>query len=81
MGRHSRGHRNMNGEALAHFLDAHNLFACNTTFSHPARHKTTYQQKRNDRTTGLEVVIYNMIDFIICRQSQRSLWRVELCDG
>ena len=71
----------MNGEALAHFLDAHNLFACNTTFSHPARHKTTYQQKRKDRTTGLEVVIYNMIDFIICRQSQKSLWRVELCDG
>ena len=37
MGRHSHGHRNMNGEALAHFLDAHNLFACNTAFSHPAR--------------------------------------------
>ena len=49
----------MNGEALAHFLDAHNLFACNTAFSHPARHNTTYQQKRKDRTTGtgLEVVI------------------------
>ena len=73
MGRHSRGHRNMNGEAMAHFLDAHNLFPCNTAFQHPARHKTTYQQKRKDNTTGLDVVIYNMIDYIICRQSQQSL--------
>ena len=73
IGRHSRGHRNMNGEAMAHFLDAHNLFACNTAFQHPARHKTTYQQKRKDNTTGLDVVIYNMIDYIICRQSQQSL--------
>ena len=63
----------MNGEAMAHFLDAHNLFACNTAFQHPAIHKTTYQQKRKDNTTGLDVVIYNMIDFIICRQSQQSL--------
>ena len=73
MGRHSRGHRNMNGEAMAHFFDAHNLCACNTAFQHPARHKTTYQQKRKDNTTGLDVVIYNMIDYIICRQSQQSL--------
>ena len=58
---------------MAHFLDAHNLFACNTAFQHPVRHKTTYQQKRKDNTTGLDVVIYNMIDFIICRQSQQSL--------
>ena len=59
----------MNVEALAHSLDAHNLVAGNTAFSHPAIHKTTYQQKRKYHTT----VIYNMIDFIICRQSQRSL--------
>ena len=51
----------------------HNLFACNTAFQHPARHNTTYQQKRKDNTTGLDVVIYNMIDFTICRQSQHSL--------
>ena len=63
----------MNGEALAHFLDAHNLLACNTAFQHPARHNTTYQQKRKYNTTGLDVVIYNMIDFIICRQSQQSI--------
>ena len=73
MGRHSREHRHMNGEAMAHFLDAHKLFAWNTAFQHPARHKTTYQQKRKYNTTGLDVVIYNMIDFIICCQSQQSL--------
>ena len=27
--------------------------------AHPARHKTTYQQKRKDHTTGPEVVIYD----------------------
>ena len=42
-GKHSRGRRNINGIALADFLEALVLFVCNTSFQHPARHKTTWQ--------------------------------------
>ena len=73
MGKHSRGHRNANGSALAHFLDMHELFACNTAFDHPARHKTTWQGQRRDTFTNKIVPIYNMIDFILCHQSQKTL--------
>ena len=73
MGRHTRGTRNINGTALAHFLDAHGLFACNTSFTHPARHQTTWQGVRRDTVTDQMVKIFNVIDYIICRQSQKAL--------
>ena len=55
MGRRSIGPRNMNAEALAHALDAHDLFARNTAFSHATRHTITYQHQRKDHTAGLEL--------------------------
>ena len=58
MGRHSCGRRNANGSALAHFLDMHGLFACNTAFDHPARHKTTWQEQRRDVATNQVVPTY-----------------------
>ena len=58
MARHSRGRRNANDSALAHFLDMHGLFACNTTFDHPARHKTTWQEQRRDVATNQVVPTY-----------------------
>ena len=73
MGRHTRGRRNINGTALAHFLDAHGLFACNTSFTHPARHQTTWQGVRRDTVTDQLVKIYNVIDYIVCRHPQKSL--------
>jgi len=41
-GRHGRGRRNYSGLALAEFCEAHQLFAANTAFQHPARHITTW---------------------------------------
>ena len=73
MGRHSRGHRNANGSALAHVLDMHGLFACNTAFDHPARHRTTWQGQRRDAATNQVVPVYNMIEFVLCHQSHMSL--------
>ena len=57
MGIHSRGRRNINGNALADFLEVHSLFICNTAFQHSARHKTTWQGQRRDAATGQVVPI------------------------
>ena len=65
--------RNVNGAALMHFLEAHNMFLCNTAFSHSAQHKATYQHKCTNTIAWCEVVISNIIDFIVCCQSQKSL--------
>ena len=73
MGHHSRGRRNINGIALADFLEVHGLFICNTAFQHSARHKTTWQGQRRDVTTGQVVPIYNVIDFVVCPQSHKRL--------
>ena len=73
MGRHSRNHRNANGCTLAHSLDMHGLFACNTAFNYPERHKTTWQGQCRDASTNQVVPIYNMIDFILCHQSHKTL--------
>ena len=58
MGRHSCGHRNANGSALAHFFDMHGIFECNIAFDHPARLKTTWQGQRRDVATNQVVPIY-----------------------
>ena len=41
-GRYGRGRRNYSGAMLADFCESFGLFACNTTFQHPARHLTTW---------------------------------------
>ena len=73
LGEHSRGTRNRNGTALADFLEVNRLFVCNTAFQHAARHKTTWQGQYRDTTTGDIVPIYNVIDFVICRQAHKSI--------
>ena len=73
MGEHSGGTSNTNGTVLAGFLETHELFACNTAFQHATRHKTTSQGQYRDATNGNIVPIYNTIDFVIRRQSHKSL--------
>ena len=75
IGEHSCGIRNTNGSVLAGFLETHGLFACNTAFQHATRHKTTWQGQYRDATNGNIVPMYNTIDFVICRQSHKSLLR------
>ena len=58
---------------LARFLETHRLFACNTAFPHATRHKTTWQGQYRDSMNGTIIPIYNTIDFVICRQSHKSL--------
>ena len=73
MGEHSCGIRNTNGIVLAGFLEVHGLFACNTAFQHATHHNTTWRGQYREATTGNVVPIYNTIDFVICRQSHKSL--------
>jgi hypothetical protein len=67
MGKHGKGTRNLNGHNLANFMQEHNLYATNTTFDHPMRHRTTWQGPNRDKT------IYNQIDYILI--ARRQLFR------
>ena len=58
---------------LARFLETHGVFACNTAFQHATRHETTWQGQCRDATNGTIIPTYNTIDFVICRQSHKSL--------
>ena len=75
IGSHSRGRRNISGQALIDFCEAHSLYLANTTFQHAAKHKTTWTGWRLDQSSGRTVPIYmyNQIDYILVRQSQKRL--------
>ena len=74
IGSHGRGIRNVSGETLVQFCEINRLFLSNTAFCHSARHRTTWTGQRLDRASGKIVNIYNQIDYILCRQSQKRLF-------
>ena len=49
------------------------MYLANTTFQHAAKHKTTWTGWRLDQSSGRTVPIYNQIDYILVRQSQKRL--------
>ena len=69
IGEHSRGIRNVNGQALLEFCSKMKLIVANTFFKHKASHITTWGSKRNT------VTIYNQIDYVITRGGRR--WKLE----
>ena len=69
VGRFSRGKRNASGQNLIDFCTTHQLFVCNSSFKHPARHITTWQNTRT--VNGSYMTIYNQIDYIICPTSKK----------
>lgn len=73
IGHFGRGRRNVNGQQLVEFSDAHGLTATNTMFMHRASHRTTWQGSRRDLTSGKLVNIYNQIDYIFVPFSQVNL--------
>ena len=56
IGEHSRGIRNVSGQALREFCSKMKLIVTNTFFKHKASHITTWESKKNN------VTIYNQID-------------------
>ena len=51
LGSFSRGRRNTSGQALIDFCNIHNLFISNSSFKHPAKHITTWQQIRVNKAS------------------------------
>ena len=72
-GAHSRGRRNYSGQVLTDFASDNHLFACNTAFQHRAAHITTWTGWRHNPDGGSAIPIYNQIDYIFCRNSERSV--------
>ncbi|XP_065182159.1 craniofacial development protein 2-like [Sycon ciliatum] len=73
LGSHGRGRRNFTGDTLVNFCETSHLYLANTTFKHPARNITTWTGWRRDKAADQKVPVYNQIDYIICRESQKRL--------
>ena len=50
LGSYSRGTRNTSGQTLVNFCNLHNLFITNSSFKHPARHITTWENTRINKS-------------------------------
>ena len=48
---YSRGRRNAIGQMLGDSCNIHNIFVCNSSFKHPARHMPTWEQISINKTT------------------------------
>ena len=70
LGKYSKGVRNNNGEALINFCESNGLFICNSAFQHPAKHITTWTNRKKDPKTGKMISIYHQIDYIIMYKEQ-----------
>ena len=79
MGSYGMGKRNNNGEALASFISAHGLFATNTAFKHPVRHRTSWTGHIADPNAKTDskatIAIFNQIDFVLCKIKSKPLLR------
>ena len=62
VGRFSRGHRNVSGQCLIDFCNAHKLFITNSAFKHKAAHITTWESTRINKTNNTIKHIYNQIN-------------------
>ena len=65
--------RDVNGQSLVDYCDSNGLYLTNTTFQHAARHKTTWTGWRRDMASGNTVPIFNQIDYIVCRSSNKRM--------
>lgn len=71
IGQRSRGRRNDSGFKLVEFCKVNNKVIANICFQHPAKHITTWSQKKISPTTKIVTNIYNQIDYIILDQKQK----------
>ena len=71
LGRFSRGRRNVSGQCLLDFCNAHKFFITNSAFKHKAAHITTWESTRINKTNNTIKHIYNQIDYVICPADQK----------
>jgi len=78
VGRYAAGNRNTHGEHLLDFMTDNDLFAINTAFQHPCRHRTTrvWSIDLPGRPPGSteKLNTYVQIDYILCRRKAKSLF-------
>ena len=77
IGRWSRGRRNQNGIILVEFCENNGKIIANSCFQHPAKHITTWSQKRTNPVTKKTISICNQTDYIILNQKNKQI----LCDA
>ena len=73
LGSYSRGTRNTSGQTLVDFCDVHNLFITNSSFKHPARHITMWENTRINKNNGSVTKVYNQIDYIIYQTNKKHI--------
>ena len=72
IGSWSRGVRNNNGLKLIEFCESKEKIIANSCFKHPAKHISTWSQKRTDPATNKTINLYTQIDYIILDQKQKQ---------
>ena len=73
IGQWSRSRRNQNGIDLVEFCENNGKIIANSCFQHPAKHITTWSQKRTNPVTKKTISIYNQIDYIILNQKNKQI--------
>ena len=75
MGKHTKGHRNINGTYMRDFLTDMNFFASNTAFKHKDHHKATWHStyRLEDKLIGIHL----QLDYIAVQNEHKSM----LCDA
>jgi len=79
MGKFGMGTRNFNGEHLLNFMCLNKLFATNTYFDHPCRHRTTFSMcisaKGRPKGSKLTRPVFAQLDYILCRTRSRFMFQ------
>ena len=69
IGQWPRGRQNQNGTNLVKFCEKNDEFIASSSFQHPAKHITTWSQRR----TNPKLWIYNQIHYIILNQKNKQV--------
>lgn len=82
MGQFGMGTRNFNGEHLLNFLCLNKLFATNTSFEHPCRHRTTFSmciaakgRPKTGKGSKWTRPVYAQLDYILCRTRSKFMFQ------
>ena len=73
IGQQSRGRRNQNGTNLVEFCEKNGKCIASSSFQHPAKHITTWSQRKTNPVKKQNVSIYNQIDYIILNQKNKQV--------
>ena len=65
--------KRQNGTNLVEFCEKNGKFIANSCFQHPAKHITTWLQRRTNPVTKQTASIYYQIDYIIMNQKNKQV--------